>query len=168
MRRGRMNVDCDPETTRDRLLEAFDLFESGVELMASNLRRKYPTAGPEQIERLLEEWLAASPGPRFGNANEATHERRRGHGEDTVTAIEQVLKDFLAACPRDVEIALVGGIAVSARTEPRFTRDLDFAVAVVGDDEASQRVFGLRGVGYEIAPSWENTTHDRLETVRLR
>jgi hypothetical protein len=85
-----------------------------------------------------------------------------------VTAVERALKDFLAACPQDVEIALVGGIAVSARTEPRFTRDLDFAVAVVGDDEASQYVFRLRGAGYEIATSLEHTTHDRLATVRLR
>lgn len=32
--------------------------------------------------------------------------------------------------------ALVGGLAVSVRTEPRFTRDLDLAVAVSNDREA--------------------------------
>jgi hypothetical protein len=63
-------VDSDGETTRDRLLDAFDLFEFGVELMASNLRRKYPNAGAEQIDLLLEEWLAASPGPKFDNGDE--------------------------------------------------------------------------------------------------
>jgi hypothetical protein len=35
-----------------------------------------------------------------------------------------------------VRFALVGGLAVSVRTEPRFTRDADFAVAVKGDIEA--------------------------------
>jgi hypothetical protein len=32
--------------------------------------------------------------------------------------------------------ALVGGLAVSVRTEPRFTRDVDLAVAVFDDNEA--------------------------------
>lgn len=32
--------------------------------------------------------------------------------------------------------ALVGGLAVSVRTEPRFTRDVDLAVGVVDDAEA--------------------------------
>lgn len=32
--------------------------------------------------------------------------------------------------------ALVGGLAVSARTEPRLTRDTDLAVAVADDVEA--------------------------------
>jgi hypothetical protein len=35
--------------------------------------------------------------------------------------------------------ALVGGFAVSARTEPRFTRDVDLAVAVP-DDHAAEAV----------------------------
>ena len=34
--------------------------------------------------------------------------------------------------------ALVGGLAVSARTIPRFTKDLDFAVAVADDGEAGR------------------------------
>ena len=33
-------------------------------------------------------------------------------------------------------LALIGGLAVSARTEPRFTRDADLAVAVTSDAEA--------------------------------
>ena len=35
-----------------------------------------------------------------------------------------------------VGFALVGGLAVSVRTEPRFTRDVDVAVAVGSDSEA--------------------------------
>ena len=35
-----------------------------------------------------------------------------------------------------VRFALIGGLAVSARTEPRFTRDADLAVAVTSDAEA--------------------------------
>ena len=42
----------------------------------------------------------------------------------------------LDARPSEIDTALVGGIAVSTRTEPRFTRDLDFAVAVADDAAA--------------------------------
>ena len=45
--------------------------------------------------------------------------------------------------------ALVGGLAVSARTEPRFTRDADIAVAVASDPEAEAVIRTLRGAGYE-------------------
>jgi len=43
--------------------------------------------------------------------------------------------------------ALVGGFAVSARTEPRFTRDLDLAVAVNEDSEAEALVQFLTSQG---------------------
>ena len=38
------------ETTSDRLIETFELFEFGVEMMAANLRRRHADATPEQIE----------------------------------------------------------------------------------------------------------------------
>lgn len=85
-----------------------------------------------------------------------------------MNAVERALRDFLAARPVNVSVALVGGLAVSARTEPRFTRDLDFAIAVAGDDEAAQYVFRLRQVGYEIVAALEQTTQHRLSTIRLR
>jgi hypothetical protein len=34
-----------------------DLFETGVDLMRQNLRRRHPEASNEDIERLLGEWL---------------------------------------------------------------------------------------------------------------
>ncbi len=40
--------------------------------------------------------------------------------------------------------ALVGGLAVSARTVPRFTKDLDFAIAVAKRNAYSSR-HNLRG-----------------------
>jgi hypothetical protein len=47
-----------------------------------------------------------------------------------------------------VRFALIGGLAVSARVEPRFTRDLDFAVAVEGDADAEALVgFLSAGMG---------------------
>jgi hypothetical protein len=58
----------DDETMRDRLFQAFELFEFGVEMMAANLRRKHPTASPAQIEELLERWLAERPEDRDDEA----------------------------------------------------------------------------------------------------
>jgi hypothetical protein len=85
-----------------------------------------------------------------------------------MNAVERALRDFLAARPPDVAVAVVGGIAVSARTEPRFTRDLDFAVAIADDDEATSYVFRLRQIGYEIVTALQQTTQQRLSTIRLR
>jgi hypothetical protein len=85
-----------------------------------------------------------------------------------MNAVEQALRDFLAVRPSEVAVALVGGLAVSARVEPRFTRDLDFAVAVASDDEAAQYVFRMRQLGYEIVTALEQTARGRLSTIRLR
>ncbi len=63
--------------------------------------------------------------------------------------------------------ALVGGLAVCARAEPRPTADIDIAVAVPDDAAAKARVADLLAAGYR---SRESIVHDqtgRLATVRL-
>lgn len=80
--------------------------------------------------------------------------------------------DLLRRVLGDVEslrarYALVGGHAVSVRTEPRFTRDLDLAVAVRSDREAEALVSELGGRGYRIVAVVEQETTGRLATVRL-
>lgn len=64
--------------------------------------------------------------------------------------------------------ALVGGLAVSAWGEPRYTRDVDLAVAVERDDEAERLVYGLLARGYEVVTVIEQTKTKRLATARLR
>jgi hypothetical protein len=71
--------------------------------------------------------------------------------------------DALAARPW----ALVGGLAVSARCEPRFTRDIDLAVAVANDGEAEALVHSLLGSGYRVLATVEHEKRRRLATVRL-
>ena len=44
--------------------------------------------------------------------------------------------------------AVVGGLAASARGEARFTRDVDVAIAVTGDDEAERCLVALRSAGW--------------------
>jgi hypothetical protein len=40
--------------------------------------------------------------------------------------------------------ALIGGFAVSVRTEPRFTQDIDVVIAVGSDDNAEDIVVHFR------------------------
>jgi len=63
--------------------------------------------------------------------------------------------------------ALIGGLAVGIRTEPRFTRDIDLAVKVENDSQAEQLIFSLRARKYRIAAVLEQASRDRLATVRL-
>lgn len=62
--------------------------------------------------------------------------------------------------------ALVGGLAVSARTEPRTTRDIDVVIAVSGDPEAEEIVRRLRGRGYLDEEVMNHAHVDRLSTGR--
>ncbi len=62
--------------------------------------------------------------------------------------------------------AFVGGIAIAARAYPRFTNDLDVAVAVASDSAAEALVFGLRQRGYEFVSQLERDD-GRLALVRL-
>lgn len=70
---------------------------------------------------------------------------------------------------RQVEVgwALVGGLAVSVRTEPRFTRDVDVAVAVDGDAGAESLARSMMSSGYEMLATIEQEATGRLATVRL-
>lgn len=63
--------------------------------------------------------------------------------------------------------ALVGGLAVSARAEPRFTRDIDVAVAVETDSEAEGVVRELMGRGWHVVAQVEQDRTGRLATVRF-
>ncbi len=66
-----------------------------------------------------------------------------------------------------VDFALIGGLAVTSHTEPRFTRDIDFAVAAGSDALAEQIVHSLVKFGYQIGATLEHTRSGQLATVRL-
>ena len=84
------------------------------------------------------------------------------------TPVEQELRRAVADLDAlRVRWALVGGLAISVRSVPRFTKDLDFAVAVVNDSEAEDVVLRLRGRGYQPAGVLEQDYVERLSGVRL-
>ena len=64
--------------------------------------------------------------------------------------------------------AVVGGLAVSVRAEPRFTRDIDLALAVANDADAEALVRSLVASGYRVIASLEQEAVGRLATVRLQ
>lgn len=68
---------------------------------------------------------------------------------------------------RGLAWALVGGLAVGTRAEPRTTRDIDIAVAVENDTEAETLVADLAAAGFAIHVVLEHDALKRLATVRL-
>lgn len=85
-----------------------------------------------------------------------------------MTALERALREIAAELvDADVAFALVGGLAVSARTEPRFTRDADLAVAVASDAAAKAPIRRLTASGFSVIALVEQETVQRLATIRL-
>lgn len=85
-----------------------------------------------------------------------------------MTRVEDALRRAVADLERTSHAyALIGGFAVSARTEPRFTRDIDLVVDV-GDDAAAEALLrGLAGRGYALVAAVEQQATGRLATARL-
>jgi hypothetical protein len=63
--------------------------------------------------------------------------------------------------------AVIGGLAVAFRAEPRFTKDVDVAVAVADDEEAEGIVNRLQVRGYALASLVEQDYVNRRATARL-
>jgi hypothetical protein len=63
--------------------------------------------------------------------------------------------------------ALVGGLAVSARAEPRTTRDVDVVVEVRDDADAESLVHDLQATGFRVLAAMEQESGRRLATARL-
>ncbi|MFP4598328.1 MAG: nucleotidyl transferase AbiEii/AbiGii toxin family protein [Persicimonas sp.] len=72
--------------------------------------------------------------------------------------------DILSGLGKDW--ALVGGLAVSTYVEPRFTRDIDIAVAVNNDTEAEQFAHSWTASGFVIHSVIEQDITNRLATIR--
>ncbi len=83
------------------------------------------------------------------------------------------LDDVVAALIDDLNalrrpFALVGGLAVSLRTEERFTRNVDVVIAVADDRDGEALIRDLVARGYAVLQVVEQETARRLATVRLR
>lgn len=85
-----------------------------------------------------------------------------------VNLLETALRSIVADLQREgAEWAIVGGLAVSARAEPRTTRDVDVVVAVANDAEAERLVRSLQSCGYRVHTLVEHDAAKRLATARI-
>lgn len=89
-------------------------------------------------------------------------------GATFLTRLEEALADAAKILERlSIPFVLVGGLAVSVRAEPRFTRDADLALSVTNDEEAEEVVHEFLGHGYRLLALVEQEATDRLATARL-
>jgi predicted nucleotidyltransferase len=85
-----------------------------------------------------------------------------------LTPLDRLLADAVRQLTEiDVRFALVGGVAVGVRTEPRFTRDLDFAVAVEADAQAENIAYQLQRRRYRLVAEVDQVARGRLGTLRF-
>ena len=52
----------------ERVRTALDLFRVGIDMMEQRLKRKHPAAHPDEIQRMLIDWIRARPGAEHGDA----------------------------------------------------------------------------------------------------
>ncbi len=88
--------------------------------------------------------------------------------EDGLSVFDAALHAAADLAASGASTAVVGGLAVSVRGEPRNTRDVDFAVSVADDSRAEEIVRWLASRSYGIVAVLEHETRGRLATVRLR
>ena len=80
-----------------------------------------------------------------------------------MTPLQEVLRRAAADLDAmDYGWALVGGLAVSARSEPRFTADVDLAVAVSNAEAAEDLVHELRQREWTVGAAVEQDAMGRL------
>ncbi len=85
-----------------------------------------------------------------------------------MTRLERILRQVSRELDsQGLAWAVVGGLAVSIRTEPRFTRADDLAVVVRDDEQAEAVTRSFLQKGYRLLTSVEQEAADRLATVRL-
>jgi hypothetical protein len=114
---------------------------------------------------------------RHGGATDLAHRSAmlsadQCHGQDLDTAVMSTVEQQLRKATDDVKsvgakFAVVGGLAVSARAEPRMTRDADLAIAVRDDHEAEHVVFAMQALDYSVVAVVEQEATGRMSTVRL-
>jgi NAD(P)-dependent dehydrogenase (short-subunit alcohol dehydrogenase family) len=66
-----------------------------------------------------------------------------------------------------VDYALIGGLAIGARTVLRFTQDADLTIAIDNDAQAERLARDLLGRGYQLAAEIDHTPTGRMAILRL-
>jgi len=64
---GGTPMESTSSLNHDSFRTALDLFQTGVDVMRENLRRRHPEADDDEIERPLGKWLQDRPGAGCGD-----------------------------------------------------------------------------------------------------
>ena len=137
---------------------ALEMHDLEVQLYRQRMRREHPECSRAEIDGLVRGWLTAPP-PAVGCAY---RQENRVMATPVESALRRAVADLNAL---KAQWALIGGLAVSDRWVPRFTKDLDFAVAVAGDPEAEDVVHRLGGGGYRPVELLEQEYVKRMSGV---
>lgn len=102
--------------------------------------------------------------------------RKAGTGRErsrrsTLAALPRRLVAAFSKVTRDLDAigakcAVIGGLAVGARVEPRTTKDIDFAVDVADDAAAEALIYALGAHGYRVSSLFQRREDGRIATVR--
>ena len=84
-----------------------------------------------------------------------------------MTLISTASQVLSALRQENVKGCIVGGLAVSARCDPRFTRDVDIAVVVDTDEHAEALIHALASHGLRMVGLVEQEAVGRLAMARL-
>ena len=84
-----------------------------------------------------------------------------------MTLIAAAAEVLSALRQENVKGCIVGGLAVSARCDPRFTRDVDIAVVVTTDEHAEALMHTLVGHGLRMLGLVEQEAVGRMAMARL-
>lgn len=84
----------------------------------------------------------------------------------------EILGKILSRAARDLDdagarYALIGGLAIGARTVLRFTQDADLTIAVQTDQEAERIAGCLLSAGYRVSTELDHQPTGRLAVLRL-
>lgn len=82
--------------------------------------------------------------------------------EQLFASLREAIRALKAA---EIPFAVVGGLAVGVRAEPRVTRDLDLVVPVADDTDGEAKLLALQRRGFAIESVFERRG-GRLSTVR--
>ena len=107
----------------------FDMCDAGVRMYRQRMRRENPAASDEEIEARVA-GVAAQAEWRGGRPAPASRRAGRRRCSPSTQVLRQAAADLDAIGAR---WAVIGGLAVAFRAEPRFTKDVDVAVAVADD-----------------------------------
>src|SRR3954465_6022087 len=109
-----------------------------------------------------------APGPSRCQVWRRCWNARHLAAPSSVSPLEAVLRRALSDLAHaGARGAVIGGQAVSARTEFRFTRDIDVALSVSDDREAERIVSSFLHSGHQVLSLLDQTATGRFATARL-